>query len=428
MFALDAQSRRWMCRVGFVAFCLVPTLTLASWGIARHLPGHALAYERHLSALLDVAVSIEAVTHPRPGVDIYTGLELRDPETERLLAQVARLEVARSDEKYVLLATEPELQADAVPHLWRLLLRSLRRDGAQAASLRLVAPRATVHTAAQAHELADLSGGIHPAKSEAQAYLHFRMAGDTPGELATLRVTRRRDGAPATLVELHTGPSPLPCSFLLPGVDLADWLGPACRFRGSLWASHSEEGWETELTGQLAPLDLHQLLTTHFPHKLSGSGHLTLEGARFHGDRLFDASGTLVAGPGLVSRSLVESAVESLDLPGQIPPNVQAGMLAYEKLAFTFLLSSDGIVLRGACGGTPSGAILVDRTSVILAETKLAPPVTGLVNMLLPYGEPRVPTSHETERLLRRLPIPQVAASSAAPKRRGAARDEEEDR
>ena len=116
MFALDAQSRRWMCRVGFVALCLVPTLALTSWGIARHLPSHALAYERRLSAALDVTVSVEAVTHPRPGVEVYTGLELRDPETQRLLAQVARLEVARDNDKYVLLASEPELQADAVPH------------------------------------------------------------------------------------------------------------------------------------------------------------------------------------------------------------------------------------------------------------------------------------------------------------------------
>ncbi len=110
-----------------------------------------------------------------------------------------------------------------------------------------------------------------------------------------------------------------------------------------------------------------------------------------------------------------------------MPSEAWGGMLAYEKLAFTFLLSGEGIVLRGACGGTPSGAILVDRTSVLLTEANETQEVTGLVNMLLPYGEPRVPTSRETERLLRRLPIPQVAASAASLERPITARRGEKD-
>jgi hypothetical protein len=352
---------------------------------------------------------------------------LRDPESGRLLIQIARLEVARRNEKCVLLASEPELQLDALPHLWRLLLRSLRPNGAEGASLRLVAAGATIHTAGKTHLLADLSGGVYPGQSESQGYLRFRMAVDGSRELATLRVTRRRDTPPSTLVELHTGPSPLPCSFMLPLVDMPDWLGPTCQFRGSLWASRSENGWETELTGRLAPLDLHQLITTHFPHKLSGIGNLTLERARFEDDRLLEASGSLVGGPGLVSRSLVVSAAQSLHLRGRMPSEARGGMLAYEKLAFTFLLSGEGIVLRGACGGTPPGAILVDRTSVLLTEAKETQEVTGLVNMLLPYGEPRVPTSRETEQLLRRLPIPHVAAPAAPRERPTTARRGERD-
>ena len=54
-------------------------------------------------------------------------------------------------------------------------------------------------------------------------------------------------------------------------------LGDACVFQGSVWCEQRPAGWEAELRGVFRQVDLEQLVTRQFPHKLSGSADVDAE-------------------------------------------------------------------------------------------------------------------------------------------------------
>ena len=81
MFRLRQRTRRQFCRAGFLIGCLVPTLALALWGAYRHTPLHDRQLEMALEQSLGLQVRVYGVTHPRPGLVCYEGLELSDAET-----------------------------------------------------------------------------------------------------------------------------------------------------------------------------------------------------------------------------------------------------------------------------------------------------------------------------------------------------------
>src|SRR5271166_2614487 len=85
MFPLYDHTRRQICMAAFLGLCVLPTLAVTGWSIARHLPWHKQAEEQRLSQELGLDVSIESIRHTEPGVVRYTGLNLTDPETGQKL-------------------------------------------------------------------------------------------------------------------------------------------------------------------------------------------------------------------------------------------------------------------------------------------------------------------------------------------------------
>ena len=91
MFPLYDHTRRQICMAAFLGLCVLPTLAVAGWGIARRLPWHKQAEEQRLGQELGLEVSIESMEHTLPGVVRYTGLKLTDPETGQELFRCAEL-------------------------------------------------------------------------------------------------------------------------------------------------------------------------------------------------------------------------------------------------------------------------------------------------------------------------------------------------
>ena len=90
MFPLYDHTRRQICMAAFLGLCVLPTLTVAAWGIARRLPWHKQAEEQRLGQELGLEVSIDSMKHTLPGVVRYAGLKLTDPETGQELFRCAR--------------------------------------------------------------------------------------------------------------------------------------------------------------------------------------------------------------------------------------------------------------------------------------------------------------------------------------------------
>ena len=440
MFQLYDNTRRRVCIAAFFVLGVLPVALVAAWCANRYLPGHLRAEAEQLGRQLGLDVRLEGLKHLRPGAVLYEGLEIADPETGQVLLKCRLLEVAsqQSDDRdrrrptLALLASQPEIEAAAIGRLWELLQRTVEcHHGRLDADLRIAAGEVTLQAGADSQTLTDVEGSLETLPAGTDAQVRFRLAGaDTP-EPIRIRVVRNRQlSPPASGFELYTGGGELPCNVLAMGLGELKPLGARCRFRGYLWANETPQGWEGEITGQMARLDLGGLVSDHFPHRLSGSGELVIQSARFRRGRLEEASGTLAVGPGMIDRSLIEAAADRLGLTpgkgdspifgptlrvqarksGQSPerPNA-AERIAYEQLAFSLTLDAAGVKLQGRCTTGEPGTILADRNGRLLGEAVEQPkPIAALVQTLVPQSAVQVPASRQTDWLLRHLPVPEV--------------------
>ena len=120
MLRLHDRTRRRICVAGFFLLCILPTVLVAGWCVAWHLPGHVSAEARRLTRQLGLDVTLEGLRHLRPGVVLYEGLELADPETGRSVLRCRLLEARRTktadqqgqpQTSLVLIASQPEIDS-----------------------------------------------------------------------------------------------------------------------------------------------------------------------------------------------------------------------------------------------------------------------------------------------------------------------------
>ncbi|MHB1035158.1 MAG: hypothetical protein ACYC35_10605 [Pirellulales bacterium] len=418
MFPLHDSTRRWLCRLGFCVLCVLPTVAVLAGSLWIHLPWHARGYERELSRRLGLAVTFASMTHPRPGVIALEGLTLADPETGMPILQCRRVEAERTRAALVLTASRPVLEADRLAQTWRLLERQLRPEtGWIQSDLKLASCEVVLRAGNRTQTLTEVQGQLTRLAGGSQAEVRFRLAGSeaAPKPAQILVVRNRQMSPPATGFDLQTGDTPLPCSVLTAAFPGAARLGPRSTFTGRVWANNAADGWEGEITGQVAEIDLHELVTTQFPHKLSGMAQLRLKRGRFRHGRVEEAAGTLVAGRGIVSRSLVTSAVDSLQLVPGVDVDQLETVLDYDQLAMEFTLDAAGLAIQGRCQKSEPGAILVERYRTLLAEPRSGPqPIDNLVRTLVPHNEVLVPATRETAWLVQVLPVPQLTLPPGA--------------
>jgi hypothetical protein len=418
----------------FVAFCIVPTIAVLGWAAGRYWPGHAAAEARRLSHAVGLRASLEKVAYPRPGTVLYYGLQITDPETDALLLRCRALEVRstsvtipQAGRRTVLLmvASQPEVEAEGLPRLGELLRRVLAREpGPTDCDLRLSATELTLRHGADAETLRKVRAGIETFATGTQAQIVFRLAGNELAEPARLRLVRNRQTTPPALgVELDTAGAPLPSRLLAMVFPQFRALGQRSGFCGHLWAVQERAGWSGELSGQFGEVDLGLLVSDHFPHRLAGTAEITVQLVRFHNNRLEEATALLTGGPGTLSRSLWQAAVERLRLvPGELPTTA-GDLISYDQLAVAVALDSQGLILQGRCGNTQPGTLLTWGQRPILGEPLVQPrPVAALIQALVPHSEQLVPATRETDWLTRYLPVPRAVSAAGSPATAGHSR------
>ncbi len=76
MFQLYDGTRRRICLLAFLLFCLLPTTLVVAWGIARRTSWHVAEEANRLTSLCGLRVSLSAIRYVRPGEVVYEGLNL----------------------------------------------------------------------------------------------------------------------------------------------------------------------------------------------------------------------------------------------------------------------------------------------------------------------------------------------------------------
>ena len=405
------RTRRMLCRAGFLAICLLPTLAVIAWSNSRISSSHATSCANDLSHELGLRASLSGVSYPQPGNTLYEGLELADPETAVSLARMRFLNVGTGDNLVTLIASQPEVDAVQLGRLWETVELRMRQSLGPRPTVRLVAREATLHWAAGSQTITDLLGELsakHGDEGERTATLSFRLAGRDTAEPIRISYMRTLSNSRATRrIELNTAAGEIPCSLLIIPLGIRNGLGERARFRGSVSAVETADGWNGELAGEFKEVDLQAVVSEQFPHQLSGSADIAIQHARFERGRLIEARGAIVAGRGAISQSLLQAAAQNLQLTGTAT-DLDRPIVSYDQLAMSFSIDSSGLSIGGLCTGA-NGTIVRRGDASLLAEgTPAARPVLALVRMLVPKSELQVPATRESNWLINHLPIPSV--------------------
>ncbi len=427
MFRLHDKTRRRFCMAGFVLFCVAPTLGAAAWCAMRHMPWTAQEEAKSLGRQLGLEVHLSGLKNLRPGVVLYEDFELADPETGQCLLHSRLLEIqwktiadgaGGGKPVIVLSASQPEIETAGLRQLGGLLQRAMQgQTGRPAVDLRISAQELTLRAGTNSQTFTGVEGSLDNPPGGVQAIVSFRIPGIDMQEPVKIRMVRNRQTSPpASGFELSTGDGELPCDLLAAGLSELGALGSRCRFRGCIWANQDSGGqaidnWSGEATGQLTGVDLDRLLTDHFPHKLSGAADVTIKTARFRHGRLEQAAGTIMAGPGIVSRSLLQAAVKHLQLASGADLDLLGDLAPYDRMALDLFMDGGGLRIVGQCSAANSGVVMTDhRFCLLAAPDARSRPVAAFIQTLVPESMVQVPATDQTDWLVAHLPMPPAVA------------------
>ncbi|NLF71173.1 MAG: hypothetical protein GX575_19250 [Candidatus Anammoximicrobium sp.] len=415
------RTRRWLCRLGFLLLGVAPTLGVVTWITVVRSPAYVAACkaecEDRLSAALGLAVSVEQMHRLLQGVTLLDGVVLTEPETDSPIARIRHLEFGRRDGRWIVLASQPEIEGPQVWRLWESLHeRVLRVYPAAGAEAEFYANEMTIRQAdgQTATTLTDVRSQLTTTDAGPQATIEFRDVALQMSEPAQLRITRNRQvRPPATRWALNTRSTALPCAVLADYLQTLRTLGEQATFQGTIEAMPAAEGWEGEIVGRFRDVDLDRV-TQCLKHKLSGSAEILFRRATFRAGRLIDAAGDVTCNGGVVSRSLLYQANKSLGLVADsrlLTPQANA-LLLFRELKLGFTLDKDGIQIAGQCPSASPGVVMTDEDGPLLSnQSRDAVQVTALVRTLAPDTGEHVPANYEAYQLLHVLPIPSDAGA-----------------
>ena len=413
------STRRFICRLAFLALCLAPSGSLSAWILYRATPLHAwrenACWTGTIYETTGLLAQVECVRHPTRSRIILENVTLSDPDGEHLIARIRVVELAETDHGIVAIASQPEIEVHQLHRLSQLLYQRVLRGPLPEQRFQLLSGELTLHGESGASTASDVRCLVATDQKRVEATVDFMLAGYDMRSPAQIQITRERGpGKSLTTWQIRTGGTPLPCDLVadyLPGLRS---LGDRCRFQGTAWVQQDDYGWDGEIAGQFLNADLESLVAP-FPHKLSGTAEIALSHTNFRRGKLVEAAGALTSNGGVISRSLLTAAVESLKLGSNVISDEQADtLLAYRQLALGFQIDATGLQLSGLCDGRQEGVLLVGTSGNLLLDSRaeLIPSI-ALMRALVPQSELQVPATTATERLLRVLPLPSPTLPSS---------------
>jgi len=418
MFRLHDRTRRRLNLVVFLLVCVLPTVVLAGWGLWRWSGAYGRAEAHRLSQLLGLRVRFQSVRHLRPGAVRYERLELEDPATGQWVLRCGQLEAAwqrlpeasgNRGASVTLRASQVEAHAPELDQLWRVAHEVMaRRHGLDRIRLQATVPVVRLVDAEGSDPLRRLLVRIAALPQQAEGELQFHWA-DRDASVHVRLVSTDGEGSPETTWEV-TADGPVPCRWAGRWIPASASLGPESTFAGHFRATRRSGPWHGELAGRLEGVDLAHLGERYTAHQISGQAKITVDACRFSGQRLEMLSGSLRAGPGQISDSLVEAASRFLGLVRPTPPRPSALQLTYEQLAFRFCVDERGVRLWGQCQSPADGVVLTGPAGPLLGDCGGRPlPLASLVQACIPPAGPLVSATRRSAGILRWLPLPETA-------------------
>jgi len=407
MFPIHDRTRRWICRVIFILGGVLPMAAVAAWAAVVHSASHLEAIRLHVAEVLGLEVRLASVSYPQPGVMLLEGLELADAESAEPLASIRTVEIIDDGKSQTIVLSQPEVNI-ARPQWLRTLIDGRLRRRTNEMPLRLTAGELTFRFRGGMQTLVDCKAQLESSSKSTVLTAAFRPADVPAAEPVRVRFERSSAGGDlANSFDLDARATALPCSTLAALLERGNYLGQKSTLRGSVRGMEMPDGWQREFSGRLENIDLNDLVSNQFPHRLGGTAVLTIDKAVVHSGRLEEFHGTISASPGIVSDSLLAAAADNLKMRREGLRTTTS--TDYEVLSAAFDLDARGLVVRGTCKDSRPGIVMRGRDGAILWQTSGGPvPVVALVKTLVPASQTQVPATRQTDWLLNLLPIPDI--------------------
>lgn len=419
MFIARSAARIRQARLLFLVAGLAPTVALVAWAMHRRSETYRAQVEARWQEAIGLPIVVGRIEHPRPGVTRVHDCML-PPATGRTAVALPLVEIESSaDEDRIRiprLACDPGTAAIAFDLAGRWLVDDIRfrracvveiggfswgdgpphehdKPGASPSSLRVECVK---HDASRAIRI---------------------VRRDTPGdEVRIVRHPHDRAGASTTYDVHATITTPIPVAILAPlagshsaGLTSA---GPHATVAGSLVASCTNDGWQSEARGRINGIDLAAAAST-VGDRATGIASVDISRVNVTGGRVRDALAEVNVGVGHVDRRLFDRIVLALGArPGaaaaRVPPTEP---LPFDAAACIIAIGPHGVQVQptprvpGGIATTqgdvllaaPGGPVTADRIAWLLSSpgTAFGPtagPGAWLMSVLPPLTPQTAPT------------------------------------
>jgi hypothetical protein len=201
MFHFHDKTRRKLAIAGFILLCILPTCAIAGWCLWRNVPWETQLAAEQLQLQLGWKVKLSQLKHPRPGADVYENIELLDPETGHSIfacksVEVSHRQIGQEKPTLVFAFDRPEIDADAIPQIHRLIERVLQDQVTPGANSLFSAAELTLRRGKSIRTYPDIVAGVEHATGYVQAALQFRLPDAQAKMPVTLRLYRDRTTTP----------------------------------------------------------------------------------------------------------------------------------------------------------------------------------------------------------------------------------------
>lgn len=405
---MHEATHRFLCRLAFLAICILPTFTTFGWiGYRRSSWAHT-AIERRLSDELGLKATFSKAYNPRPGKYVLQNLKLH--VVQQPAVTIPLIEAEEQGSVWRIRASQCDLSWAHRRRLWETLCERLAIAGNQPISVQIDTiqidePAIPNLTQFASHTKVDATG---QRRSAAQFFLD--------GTSATQpMIVNLADPLHGEMEITFDGRDAEISSSLLTAIfPAARILGDEATFEQVYFQCRGGLSGPITIKGIANDISLSGLVNSHFAHTLTGNANLHLMNATLVNGKLQAAEGWLLGKHGTVSMSLVQDASQHLAVRPRTDLSTDRDFLTgFAELGIEFQLNSGILRLHGCCQKSQApGAILADEQRALILEPSAEDaliPASGLIAALDAHQRVTVPATAEAAKLLEYLVVPAVA-------------------
>ena len=242
---LHETTQRRICRITFLAGCVLPTLAVFATVAQVWWPSYAQQWEVPLSQMLDCRATIQQVHTPNPGITQFDRVMLADSETGAEWATFEGVTYTVQSRHMRISVNRAEVRATSGLEIGRSIERLLR--GNESRDFEVAIESLNYVTNGSSLSVPHVHLKLTAIDTGSRMHLWSTDSAAAPRML----VERNRQlDPPATRVSFDTGTKPIPCR-LLAAWDRFEQLGEQAQFLGRIETTASYDSVRGRLSGRL---------------------------------------------------------------------------------------------------------------------------------------------------------------------------------